>query len=291
MQNKTIYTILIILGLAIASIFGTFFTVKENEIVFIVQFGKIVRTINSAGLNAKIPLMQEIVVYDKRISQVDVPVKEIISLDQKRLIVDSYAKYRIIDAHLFFQRLRDIKTAEIRINSILDSAIRRVVAKYPLSALLTEQRNKIMDEIRTIVSQQTTDFGVKVLDVRIIRADFPIQNSEAIFSRMRTEREKEAYEVRAKGFQEAEIIKSDADRIGREIMAEATMKSYIIKGKADAEASAILNATFNKDPQFFKFYRQLGIYQQTINKNNTKVIINSNNPLIEGLASSNDNHN
>ena len=262
-----------IIAFLILSLSLSVFVVRENETVFLIEFGKIVRNIDKAGLQFRVPFVHEIVALDKRIMQVDTPAREVISLDQKRLIVDAYAKYKITDAYVFFQTLRSQDTAENRIKTIVDSSMRRVIASAPLSALLTEQRSDIMKEVKKNVSDQAESFGIKILDVRLIRADLPVENSEAIFSRMRTDREIEARQLRAQGQEESEKIKARADRDVREIIARANMDSDIIKGKADSKASQTYASSFGKDPDFFKFYRTMEAYKKTTNKNNTKAVI------------------
>ncbi len=249
------------------------FIVKENETVFLVEFGKIVRNVNDAGLQLRIPFIHEIIILDKRIMQVDMPAREVISLDQKRLIIDAYAKYKITDAYKFFQSLRSQDIAENRIKTIVDSSMRRVIASAPLSALLTEQRSDIMKEVKQNVSDQAANFGIKILDVRLIRADLPVENSEAIFSRMRTDREIEARQLRAQGQEESEKIKAKAERDVREIIAKASMDADIIKGKADNKASQVYANSFSKDPEFFKFYRTMEAYRNTTKPSNTKAVI------------------
>ncbi len=249
------------------------FTVKENETIFLIEFGKIIRNIDNAGLQIRIPFVQEIVSLDKRLVQVDTPAREVISLDQKRLIVDAYVKYKITDAYIFFQTLRSHDIAENRIKTILDSSMRRVIATVPLSALLTEQRSSIMKEVKENVFAQAEAFGVKIIDVRIIRAELPVENSEAIFARMRTDREIEAKQLRAQGQEEGEKIRARADRDVREILAEASKNADIIKGKAENKASYVYSSSFSKDPEFYSFYRTMEAYKKSANKNNSKAII------------------
>jgi len=260
------------------------FVVKETETIFVVEFGKVVKIVTTPGMHVKIPFVQEIVSFDKRVAQADSPARELISLDQKRLIVDAYAKYKIVNPQIFFQSLKDDRGADMRVKSILDSSMRQVVASYPMSALLTERRSQIIGTVKELLSKQITAFGLQVLDVRIIRADLPVENSEAIFSRMRTEREKEAKELRAQGIEEARTITSDADKQVRQIIAEATMKADIISGKAEAQASRTYAQSFSKDEEFFKFYKTMSVYKTALNKNNTRMILSTDNEFLKGLA-------
>ncbi len=254
----------------IAALFGIFslFIVKETETVFVIRFGKIIRQINNAGLYVKMPFVDDIVLFDKRILQVYSPAKEVIARDQKRLIVDAYAKYKIIDTKQFYENMRNERDANIRISSMLDSIMRQVVAKNPLSSFLTTQRLQMMENIQNLLEEQTKNFGIKIIDVRIIRSDLPVENSEAVFKRMKTEREKEAQELRSQGKQEATIIMASADKQAKEILSKAQMKASKIMGKADAESIKIYSRAFSKDPKFYEFYKTLEVYKKSLPKQN-----------------------
>jgi membrane protease subunit HflC len=282
MKNKY-KNILIALAFILITLLTSLFTVKETQTAFVVEFGKIIRTVDKAGLNIKVPLLQEVVYFDKRIIQVDSPAREIIALDQKRLIVDAYLKYRITKPSIFFTTLKDQSSADSKITSILDSSMRQVVASYPLAALLSAQRADIMNKIRDIITKQTISFGVDIVDVRIIRADLPAENSESIFLRMRTEREKEAQELRAKGVEESTVIKSQVDRDGRIIKGKAQMEADIIMGSADAKASKIYAQAFSQDPDFFAFYRSMESYQKSINPDNTQLYLTSKHDYLKEM--------
>ena len=245
---------------------STCFFVRETETIFIIRFGKVIRQINNAGLNVKIPFVDKIVSFDKRILQIYSPAKEVIANDQKRLIVDAYAKYKIIDTKKFYETLRNEQGANIRIASMLDSVMRQVVATNPLSSFLTTERAQMMENIQNLLSQQTKEFGINIIDVRIVRADLPLENSDAIFKRMKTEREKEAQELRSQGKQEATIIMASADKEAKEIYSTAQMQANKIMGKADAEATKIYSNAFSKDASFYNFYKTTTIYNKTMPK-------------------------
>ena len=178
------------LVLAVVAAMFSLFVVQETETTFVVRFGKVIRQIDSAGLYIKTPFIDNIATFDKRILQVYSPAKEVIANDQKRLIVDAYAKYKIVDTKKFYENLRNEQGANVRISSMLDSIMRQVVATNPLSSFLTTQRSQMMENIQTLLSNQTKEFGIDIIDVRIIRADLPVENSDAIFNRVKTEREK-----------------------------------------------------------------------------------------------------
>lgn len=265
------------------SLYLSMFTVREIDTVFVLEFGKIIKKIDKAGLYFRVPFLHEVNVLDKRINQVDAPAMEVICLDQKRLIVDAYAKYKISNSQLFFQSLRNHEMARTRINTILNSAMRRAIASYPLSSLLTEDRAEIMNKVKADAFSQSDPLGIDIVDVRIIRADLPVGNSEAVFSRMRTDREIEAKQLRAKGSEDAQTIRSKADREVREIIAKANMDAQITKGKADGKASVIYANAFSRDPEFFRFYKTMNAYKGSLRPDNTKFIVGYGNEFLSDM--------
>jgi membrane protease subunit HflC len=275
--NKNHGFIIATLATIFISTYFSLFQVNEVQTIFVVEFGKIVKTIDKPGLHLKLPLIQEIVIFDKRILEVYLPAREVIALDQKRLIIDAYTKYKIVDTKSFYETVRNESGAKNRISSVLDSVMRQVIAKYQLSSLLTEQRTEIMDKIQLLLSDNLSKFGIEVIDVRIIEAELPVANMDAMFQRMKTEREKEAKELRSQGLEEAKIIRAKADKKVITIKSEAQMKANVIKGKADAEATKIYTAAFSKDPEFYKFYKTLDIYQNTLKGKDMIIGIGNNN--------------
>lgn len=258
---------IVIIFCVVISMFSLF-VVQETETAFIVRFGKVIRQIDTAGLYVKAPFIDNIASFDKRILQVYSPAKEVIASDQKRLIVDAYAKYRIKNTKKFYESLRNEHGANIRISAMLDSIMRQVVATNPLSSFLTTQRSQMMENIQTLLTSQTKDFGIEVIDVRIIRADLPSENSEAIFKRMKTEREKEAQELRSQGKQEATIIMASADKEAKEIKSKAQMEANKIIGKAEGQAIKIYTSAFSKDQKFYEFYKTMDVYKKTMSNQN-----------------------
>ena len=267
---------------AILIAFFSLFIVQETETVFIVRFGKVVKQIDKAGLYIRTPFIDNIDSFDKRILQVYTPAKEIIASDQKRIIVDAYAKYRITNTKTFYETLRNEQGANIRISSMLDSIMRQVVATNPLLSFLSTQRGKMMDDIQKLLAEQTKEFGVEIIDVRIIRADLPVENSEAIFKRMKTEREKEAQELRSQGKEEATIIIASADKEAKEIKSNAEKEASKIIGKAEAKAIKIHSDAFSKDPKFYEFYKTMQVYQKTLPEQNI-IISTKDNDFLKGL--------
>ena len=273
-----------LLCLFIITLFAIFsvFIVKETETTFVVRFGKIIRQINEAGIYLKTPFIDNTATFDKRILQIYAPEKEVIASDQKRLIVDAYAKYKIINTKQFYENMRNERDANIRISSMLDSIMRQVVATNPLSSFLTTQRSQMMENIQNLLAQQTKEFGIKIIDVRIIRANLPVENSNAVFKRMKTEREKEAQELRSQGKQEATIIMASADKQAKEILSKANMEASKIMGKADAKAIKIYSNAFSKDPKFYEFYKTLEVYKKSLPKQNM-IISTKNNDFLKGI--------
>ncbi len=277
---KILYSICIVVIFVVVM---SIFTVKETETVFVVQFGKVMRVVDQSGLHFRVPFIQDIVSFDKRINQVDSPAREVISLDQKRLIVDAYTKYKMINPQAFFETLKDEYGANSRITSILDSSMRQVVASYPLTAFLTAERQSIMERVKDLLIKQTASFGIKIIDVRIIRGDLPTENSESIFLRMKTAREREAGELRAQGSEEAIKIRSEADKMYRQTLAIAKMKAEQIMGKADGEAIKIYASVAKMDPSFFKFYLSMNAYRDSMSDGKKTIVLGTKSEFLKDL--------
>lgn len=264
-------------------IVGSVFTVDQREIGIVFQFGEAVRVIEKPGLNIKIPFIQNVQFLDKRILDVVAEEKELTASDEKRVIVDAFAKYKIIDPIKFIKTVNNYSGINLRLNKILESAMRSIIGKYPLSTLLTDKRSDLMYQIRDLVYQETQAFGIKLIDVRILKSDLPKENSEAIYSRMQTERYKEAKQIRAEGAEESARIKASADKQSKIILAKAYMDSEKIKGLGDNEAAKIYNASYSKDPEFYKFYRSLIAYKGSLAKDNTQFILSPNSDFFKYL--------
>jgi membrane protease subunit HflC len=261
---------------AIIIIAGSLFTVDQRETGIVFQFGQAVRIIEKPGLNIKIPLVQNVQFLDKRILNVSAEEKELTASDEKRVIVDAFAKYKIVNPLKFVQTVHNYDGANLRLNKTLESAMRTIIGKYPLSTLLTDQRANLMYQIRDLVSVETQSFGIELIDVRILKADLPKENSKAIYSRMQTERNKEAKQIRAEGAEESARIRARADKKKKVILADAYMESQKIKGLGDNESARIYNAAYSKDPEFYKFYRSLVAYKASLAKENTQFVLSPN---------------
>ena len=242
-------------------IFNTFFVVDQRKQALVLQFGKVIKTINVSGIAYKIPLVQNAIFFDKRIIDLALPEQEVIASDQKRLLINAFAKYKIIDPVKFYTTVVNNQGLANKLAGILDSSLRQVIGAISLNELLTENRGDIMKNIKNVVSASSEIFGIEIVDVRI----------------MQTEREKEAKEIRAKGAQEAQKIKAEADKQKTIIEAEAKKDSDIVRGEAEAEANKIYASSFGRDPEFADFYRSMQAYQKAmLNDNNkTKMIISS----------------
>ena len=275
-MNPKRTVIIIFLFLLFLTAYGSMFVVHQVQQVLVLQFGDPKRVIKEPGLKFKLPLIQNTVDYDKRILDYDLPVEEIIASDQKRLVVDPFARYKILDPLKFYQTVRNENGIKNRLNSIIIAALRRVVGGVELSSLLTDKRQSIMSNIRDEVNREAQRFGIEVIDVRIRRADLPEANSLAIFDRMKSEREKEAREYRAQGQEASKRIRSIADRDKTVILANASKKGQILRGEGDSQSIKIYANAFKKDPEFFMFYRSMQAYKESLSDESTTMVLSPN---------------
>ncbi len=249
------------------------FIVDQREQALVVQFGEVLRVINKPGVKIKIPLVQDVVFFDKRILDLGIAEQEVIASDQKRLIINAFTKYQITDPLKFYTTVRTKSGAESKVSAIFDSSIRQTIGEVPLVELLSENRTTIMSKIKETLSRETEIFGIKIVDVRIMRGDLPKENSDAIFTRMQTEREKEAKEIRAQGAEEGDKIKAEADKERTIILAEARKQANIDKGAGDGQAAKISAAAFSKDADFYDFYRTMQAYNESLKPEKTTIVI------------------
>ena len=245
-------------------IYSTFFIVKETHQAIVLQLGEPKKVYKDAGLYFKIPLIQNVHFLDKRVIDIDAPAEEVIALDQKRIIVDAYAKFIINDPLKFYISVGNERIAQSRLASIINAKIRGVLGKENLVNLISTNRNKLMSQITKDVAEEAKDFGIDVIDVRIKRADLPSANSEAIFKRMQTERTREAKEFRAQGFEVGQTIKSIADKEVAIILADARKTAQITRGEGDGLRNKIFAEAFGRDPEFFSFYRAMQSYEKSL---------------------------
>tara|TARA_X000001036_G_scaffold379296_1_gene370076 strand:- start:25 stop:912 length:888 start_codon:yes stop_codon:yes gene_type:complete len=275
---------LIIIGLIAFVGYLSIFTVFEIKNAIVLQFGDPKRVIMEPGLNFKVPFVQNVVFIDNRILDIDAPPAEVIASDQKRLIVDAYVKFKIIDVLDFYKTLGNENVARSRISAIVNSRIRSVLGERPLAAVLSEDRANLMKEITALVETEVNDFGISIVDVRIKRADLPEANSEAIFRRMQTEREREAKEFRAQGAEIAQRIRSTADKDVTIIKSQAEKKANIIRGEGDGEANRVFAEAFNTDPEFFAFYRAMQAYAEGLQNSDTTMILSPDSEFFKYFA-------
>ena len=254
-------------------IFQSLFVVQEISQAIVLQFGDPKKIITKAGLNFKLPFIQNVVYLDRRILNLDNAPEEVIAADQKRLIVDAIARFKIVDPLKFYISVGNERVARSRLSTIINSRIRSVLGTQRLQTLLSEDRNKQMALIQDGVNKEAENFGIKIVDVRIKRADLPQANSDAIYRRMQTEREREAKEFRAKGAEMAVTITSTADKEVTVILAEAEKKSEIMKGEGDGQRNKIFADAFGKDADFFAFYRAMQAYERALIGGETSLIM------------------
>jgi len=262
-----------VIALAGLAIYLSLFTVKEINQAIVLQFGDPKKVIAEPGLKYKIPFIQNVVYLDRRILSLDPAPEEVIASDQKRLIVDAYARFRIVDPLKFYISVGDERVARSRLATIINSRIRSVLGKQSLATLLSEDRTKQMAIIQEGVNAEAEKFGITIIDVRIKRADLPQANSEAIYKRMQTEREREAKEFRAKGAEMAVTITSTADKEVTVLLANAKKQSEIMKGEGDGQRNKIFAQAFGKDPEFFAFYRAMQAYEKALIGGDTSLIL------------------
>ena len=273
MSEKKLKILLPIIGVLAFISYTTMFTVNEIQQAIILQFGDPKRVIQKAGLNFKIPFVQNVVLLDKRILNLDAPSEEIIASDQKRLIVDAFARFKIKDPLKFYISVGNERVARSRLSTSINSRIRGVLGTEELATLVSKERARLMDKITEDVNAEASKLGIEIIDVRIKRADLPQANSEAVYRRMQTERLREAKEFRAEGAEIAQTVRSTADKEATIILAEANKKSEILKGEGDGKRNKIFADAFGKDPNFFSFYRAMQSYEKSLIGGETSLIL------------------
>ncbi|MEP0708516.1 protease modulator HflC [Parvibaculum sp.] len=259
--------------IAAIALYLSAFTVSMTQQAIVLQFGDPRAVVTEPGLHWKLPVVQNVIYIDKRILNLNAPPEEIIAKDRKRLVVDAFARYRIADALRFYQAVGDPRNADNRLRPNFVSSLRNVLGDHTLEELVRDNRAGLMKKIQTAFDEATQQFGVEVVDVRIRRADLPEQNSQAIFQRMQTEREREAAEIRAQGNEEAQRIRSRADREVTVLIAEADRDGQIARGEGDARRSEIYANAYSKDPEFFAFYRSMQAYRESMKGDNTTMVV------------------
>ena len=265
---------LAVAALLLAGVSGSLFTVNQTQQALVLQFGEPNRTIQEPGLAFKLPFIQDVTYYEKRVlSLIPQDAEEVILSDQKRLQVDAYARYQIEDPLLFYQTVRNELGARGRLEAIIDSSVRRALGRETLASILTGQRNDITRSIGEEVNASVSSLGIKIIDVRLRRADYPAATSQNIFNRMKSEREREAKEFRATGEEEAQKIRADAEKTRTVIISEAQREAQETRGAGDGKAIEIYADSFGQDADFFAFYRSMEAYRKSMNNNDTSLVL------------------
>ncbi len=262
--------------LAMLLAYWSLYTVNPTEQVLVLQFGAPKEVVTEPGLHAKLPLVQIAEYIDKRLLKVEAPAEEVITQDKKRIVVDAFARWRIVDPLRFYETLIDQNGAQSRLMPILSSDLRRVLGSQTFTTMLSSARADLMHYIRNDMNQESGRFGIQIVDVRIRHADLPPQNSEAIYKRMQQERKREANEFRGEGEEISQRIKARADREVTVLTAEAGRESQILRGEGEAEKTRILAEAYGQDPDFFAFYRSMQAYQDALPGANTTVVLSPN---------------
>ncbi len=253
--------------------YSSLFTVYQTRQALVVRLGQPLRVVTQPGLHGKLPLLDNVIYIDKRILDLENSSQEVIASDQKRLVVDAFARYRIHDALRFYQTVSSVDGANSRLSPLLNSALRRVLGEATLTQVVRDERAQLMTRVREQLDREAQQFGVTVVDVRIRRADLPEQNSQAVYKRMQTEREREAQEFRSQGTQRAQEIRARADRDVTVVVADATSKSEQTRGEGDSERNRIFAEAYGKDPDFFSFYRSMQAYETGLRQGDTRLVI------------------
>lgn len=266
--------ILLFLAAVIAiAAYLSIFIVNPTQQALVLQLGRVVSVIDEPGANFKIPFVQNVVYLDKRILDLNMSPQEVIAADKKRLVVDAFARYKISNPVLFYQRVNNVRVANQRLSTFLQSSLRSELAKASFVAVVRDDRSGLMENIRRDVSANAAELGIEVIDVKIRRADLPQANSQAIYARMQTERQREATEIRAQGEEQSRRIRSRADRDATVLVAEANRDAEIIRGDGDAERNRIFAAAFGADPEFFAFYRSMQAYEAGLQSGDTSLVL------------------
>jgi membrane protease subunit HflC len=265
---------LVVVLVAAALVVGsTMYTVGQAEQAIVLKFGEPVRVVRKPGLKFKVPLAEEVRFFDKRVLDLDPPQVQVQLIDKKRINVDAYTRYRITDPLLFYQSVTNETIFQDRFGRIVNAAIKRVIAKVSLSDLLSEQRDDIMQTIQSEVKAAAPGYGIEMLDIRIGRTDLPQEISQNVYNRMRTEREREARELRAEGTELAQKIRARADREKVVIVAEAERQAEILRGEGEGKRNTILGEAYGKDPEFFAFYKSMAEYRKSLGQQGTTMVL------------------
>ena len=270
---KVRYGLVFVVFIALCLFVGSVYIVRQPEQALILQFGEPMRVVKDPGLKLKVPFIQNAIFYDKRLLNLDPPAQEVILNDKKRLDVDSFTRYRIVDPLKFYQTVRTETQARSKLEEIVNSSVRKVLGRVTLQELLSQKRKQIMSDISTAVKKDAAQIGVDVAEVRIRRADLPLEVLQAINDRMKSERDREAKEFRAQGQQAAQQIRATADKDRTILIAEAEKQAQQLRGEGDKEATDIWNNAAHLDPAFYAFYRSLEAYRKALGRKQNSMVL------------------
>lgn len=282
MSKKTITVIVIVLFI-LAGMKGVLFTIDESEQAIVIQLGKHVRTIREPGLHFKLPLVQNVLRFEDRILEYDASAAKIITADKKHLVIDNYARWKIIDPLKFYETVRNEFGAQARLDDIVFSEIREELARHTLTEIVSIRREMLMDKVAEKCDQKAREYGIRIIDVRIKRADLPREVTHSVYARMRAERERIAKKYRSEGEEEAVKIRATADRERTILLAEGFRQGEILRGGGDARAIKIYARAFGKDPEFYSFLRTLEVYKKSLTEGTT-MILSSDSELFQYLS-------
>ena len=274
--------VVILLGVVISA---TLFTVDEKEQVIVMQFGNPKDVIQEPGLHFKLPFIQNVQYYEKRVLNLDPPSESVLLTDQKRVLVDTFARYRIENPLRFFQTMRSVPNANQRLSAIINASTRGVLGNATLASVLSKDRTPILQEIQEQVNSQAANFGIAILDVRLRRADLPDETVQSVYARMRSEREREAAEFRAQGEELSQRIKASADRETTVIIAEAKRESEILRGQGEGARTTVLNNAYGQDANFFNFYRSMQAYEASLANDSTYLVLSPDSEFFDFFKS------
>ena len=267
-----IVALIVILVLVILG-FGSLYTVRQTEQALVVRLGEPVRVVTEPGLNFKVPFIDSVISIDKRILDLENPAQKLIANDQRRLVVDAFARYKIKNALRFYQSIGSIQAANIQLTTLLNAAMRRVLGEVTFIQIVRDDREGLMNKIRDQLDKEADGYGISVVDVRIRRADLPDANSQAVYQRMQTERQREAAEFRAQGGQKAQEIHSKADREATVIIADANSTAEQTRGAGDGERNRLFAEAYGQDAEFFAFYRSMTAYENGLKQGDTRYLL------------------
>ncbi|HZH51755.1 MAG TPA: protease modulator HflC [Microvirga sp.] len=274
MNSPTFRTVfLIVLGLALLVLYSAVFIVQQTQYALVLRFGAVQSQIQEPGLKFKVPLIDNVTYFDKRVLDLDLPVQTVLSADRQNLEVDVFTRYRIVDPLKFYQAVGNIALANQRLASFTNSAMRNILASASRDAIIRTDRADLMNRLQEDVNRQAASLGIEMIDVRLTRVDLPAANSQAVYQRMRTEREREAADLRANGQQRAQTIRARAEREATVIRAEANRQAEELRGQGDADRNRILAEAFSQDPDFFAFYRSMQAYETGLKSSDTRLVL------------------